>query len=147
MNEKIQNCKAEVRDGWHSYRCSNKAGYGPDKAFCKIHARERGARFGEIVTLYRVMPKNWRGPMRIAEAEAEVTEKMYRLSGNETDFDCARNLSKDACAKQGVFTTKAEALDYFLKQASARVESTAVAATQAEKELELAEIFVKEQGE
>jgi hypothetical protein len=143
-----ERCKETVHDRElkdYAHRCNNKAGYGPDKAYCKIHAREHGVKFGEEVTLYRVMPKDWQGPMRIAESKAEVTEKIYRLSGNDSDFDYVRNQPKEYCANKGIFTTKQEALTHFLKQAANKVEATAMAAIQAEKDLELAEIFVREQ--
>ena len=141
-------CKARVHDsygvGFHP--CMNKAGFGPDKAYCKIHAREKGEKFGKIVTLYRAMPEDWRGPMGIAEIEAEELPKTYKLSGEDGDFDYARTISKDQAGRQGIFLTKEEALAYFVKTVFNKVKIAIAAAQKAQDESVEVLKFAEESG-
>jgi hypothetical protein len=118
-----EGCKAIVYgERGHSSKCSNSAGYGPDKAYCKIHAREKGETFGEMVNLYIVLPKDYYGPIRLGEYQVEDTGgKTYVCSGNDAALDYARRLPKDECARKGIFTTKEEAIAFFVQKAQRAV--------------------------
>ena len=145
MNEKL-GCAAIVYSGQRVYLCNNKAGYGPGKAYCKIHAREHGEKFRELVMLYRVKEAGWGHPLRIAQVQAEVTPKLYKLSGNDDDFNYANNLHKDGCQGKGIFTTPEEAIAWYVQSINKKIYNLKIALEKANKEAFEALRFAKENG-
>lgn len=117
-----QKCIHRVWDRYGDHLCGRKAGYGPEGSYCKQHARsEFGEKFGEEITLYRVVSADYRGPIRLMEVEAEDTGKLYRLPPDAQGFGYAQNIPKDVTARKGIFTNKEEAVMDFLRTARARV--------------------------
>ena len=140
-------CKARVLSRelrGMSFQCQNKAGYGENKDYCKIHAREQGYKIGETVRLYQVI--NDFGGIKLFHEEAETTKKQYRLNGRTKLADYAMVINKDDAEIQGIFEDKQRAIEFFLEQAMSRVESAKALVKKREEELQKAMEFVTKES-
>ena len=141
-----EQCKETVYWGrGNTSKCSNSAGYGPDKAYCKIHAREKGETFGKMVTLYIVLPKDRRNTIRLAEYQVEDTGKTYRCSGYDCGLGYARKLPKNECARKGIYTTKEEAIAFFIEKTHQAVIMAAANLERRQQEEQAAILFERSQ--
>lgn len=134
-------CKAGIYGDYRLRRCNNKAGYGPDKAYCKIHAREKGEVFGSVVTLYQVKEAAWKAPRRLVQIQAEETAKTYRtIKGPGNSY--RETIRKDELGYKRFFLTPQEALDSYLEDKHQAVEAAQRRLEEAQKEFYEAQAFV-----
>jgi hypothetical protein len=137
-------CIAEVWDRFRDLKCNKVAGYGPNGNYCKTHARAEGHKIGERITLYRVCGGNYTRPLRLAQTDAEETQKLFILDGRELDFDYSRRITKTKAGSLGIFTDKHKSIQWYLESKRNKVESAKKLLQQSEMELNEAEVFLKE---
>jgi len=118
-------CKAKVVDGFHSYSCRRKAGYGPGGEYCKQHAREYLIKNGLVIkTMYKVYI-DLKGGLQLVEVGiVDETDKLFYIKKPDQRYvDYSQKIIKDNTGKERLYETEEEAIEAFMEGIKKDIES------------------------